>query len=128
MKQPNEECDWGGNNSDTLPNRCRKDCTYPTCGNGHVDDNFNDPVSGKTINEECDNIEYVLEGTSYPAVSDLQWAWNSHEYCSNQCTIKETTTNSIFFMFPRAIETPLYIVRPVFDWNSIFFPFSSLGF
>lgn len=123
-----EECDWGGNNSDTLPNRCRKNCKFPSCGDKMVDDNFSDPASGTVISEECDNIEYLIDGKDYPAVSSTQWTWNAHGYCNSDCTVKQPTVNPLFFMFPSAIENPLYVVRNVFDWNSIFFPLSSLGF
>lgn len=124
-----EECDWGGNNSDTLPNRCRRNCKFPTCGDGKVDDNFSDPVSGVAIAEECDNIQYVIDDETYPAVSDGAWAFNAHTYCGSDCRVKTTTTNPLFFMFPSAaIETSVYFVRNIFDWNSIFFPLSSLGF
>jgi cysteine-rich repeat protein len=32
-----EECDLGQNNSDTIANRCRTDCTKPRCGDGVKD-------------------------------------------------------------------------------------------
>lgn len=116
-----EECDWGGNNSDIVPNRCRKNCTFPTCGDSQLDDNFSDPVTGMFIAEECDNVE---DGNQ---VSETQWTWNLHETCNSNCTVKRPA-NPLFFMFPKALESPLYVVRKVFDWNSIFFPLSSLGF
>lgn len=122
-----EECDWGGNNSDSLPNRCRKNCTFPACGDGKVDDNFSDPVSGTMLAEECDNIEYDINGTQYLPVSSTQWAWNAHGYCNGDCTVK-LPSNPLFFMFPKSLESPLYVVRNIFDWNSIFFPLSTLGF
>ena len=33
-----EMCDDGMDNSNTLPNACRLDCTLPTCGDGVIDD------------------------------------------------------------------------------------------
>jgi len=39
-----EECDEGANNSDTLADRCRTNCTRPRCGDGAEDDG-----------EECDD-------------------------------------------------------------------------
>ncbi|MDO8469223.1 MAG: hypothetical protein Q7S29_05720 [Candidatus Peribacter sp.] len=102
-----EECDWGGNNSNSLRNRCRANCKFPTCGDGLLDDNFSDPVSGTMIAEECDPGADIT--------------------CRSDCTV-EQAFNPLFFMFPSALESPLYVVRNVFDWNSIFFPLSSLGF
>lgn len=122
-----EQCDWGGNNSDSLPNRCRRNCTFPACGDGKVDDNFSDPVTGTLLAEECDNIEYEVNGEKFPPVSATQWAWNAHEYCNSDCTVKQPAS-SLFFMFTKPAESPLYVVRNIFDWNSIFFPLSSLGF
>lgn len=124
----NEECDWGTNNSDTLPNRCRKNCKFPTCGDKRVDDNFSDPGTNTTVSEECDNIEYVVEGVQYPAVTDAEFALNRHTYCASNCSVKQQTLNPLFFMFPAANEMPVYFVRNIFDWNSIFFPLSSVGF
>jgi hypothetical protein len=40
-----EECDWGTDNSDVLPDHCRTDCELPHCGDGVVD-----PDGG----EKCD--------------------------------------------------------------------------
>jgi hypothetical protein len=102
-----EECDWGGNNSDTLPNRCRTNCTFPVCGDGKVDDSFSDPVSGTMIAEECDP--------------------GADADCNSDCTVNQIV-NPLFFMFPKSIESPLYIVRNIFDWNSIFFPLSTISF
>ncbi len=128
LEQANgEECDWGTDNSDSLPNRCRADCKFPICGDGILDDNFSDPTTGMFVSEECENVDYNVDGTQYAAVSPTQWVWNSHAYCNNDCTVKRSL-NPLFFMFPKVIERPLYIVRPVFDWNSIFFPFSSVSF
>ena len=42
---PDEECDDGENNSDTLGNACRLNCTLPYCGDGIWDD----------LSEECDD-------------------------------------------------------------------------
>ncbi len=42
--EPGEECDDGSQNSDTVADACRTDCTLPACGDGVVD-------SG----EECDD-------------------------------------------------------------------------
>ncbi len=124
-----EECDWASNNSDTLPNRCRKNCRYPTCGDGKVDDNFSDPASGTSFAEECDNMEFVVDGVRYPAVTAEAWALNRHTYCGSDCRVKQST-NPLFFMFPKTSDStaPVYFVRNIFDWNSIFFPLSSLGF
>ena len=122
-----EECDWGGNNSDTLPNRCSKNCKFPTCGNSRVDDNFSDPVSGTTIAEECDNIEYDIEGVQYPSVSSELFTLNQHSYCASDCTVKESL-GSLFFIIPRQVDQPVYFIRKIFDWNSIFFPLSSVSF
>ena len=47
--------------------------------------------------------------------------------CNFDCTVKQIT-NPLFFMFPSAIESPVYFVRNIFDWNSIFFPLSTVGF
>jgi cysteine-rich repeat protein len=53
----NEECDSGANNSDTLPNTCRSNCTLPTCGDSVVDSNeFCDdgnPNSGDGCSSSC---------------------------------------------------------------------------
>lgn len=122
-----EECDWGGNNSDTLPNRCSKSCKFPTCGNGRVDNNFTDQVSKTTISEECDNIEYVIDGVQYPSVTPALFVLNRHTYCGSDCTVKEAL-NPLFFIIPKKTEQPIYFIRNVFDWNSIFFPLSSVAF
>ncbi|OIO53006.1 hypothetical protein AUJ46_06300 [Candidatus Peregrinibacteria bacterium CG1_02_54_53] len=128
LEQSNgEECDWGTDNSDSLPNRCRSSCSFPICGDGVLDDNFSDPATGMFVSEECENVDYNVNGTQYAAVSPTQWVWNAHEYCNNDCTVKRPA-NPLFFMFPKKIDRPLYIVRPVFDWSSIFFPFSSVSF
>jgi hypothetical protein len=127
-KGEREECDWGTGNSDLLPNKCRKNCRYPTCGDRKVDDNFFDRATNYRSSEECDNVDYVIEGTRYPAVSDSEWAWNAHGYCNSDCTIK-TPESPLYYMFESIFNaTPLYLVRPAIDWNSIFFPFSSLTF
>ena len=45
IKEGDEECDDGEQNSDTEPNACREDCTLPFCGDGVHD----------TETEGCDN-------------------------------------------------------------------------
>ena len=46
IRHPAEECDDGALNSNTAPNACRTNCTYPGCGDGIVDSEFS---------EECDD-------------------------------------------------------------------------
>lgn len=41
-----EDCDDGTRNSDSVPNACRVDCSFPQCGDGVVDDAYG---------EECDD-------------------------------------------------------------------------
>ncbi len=50
--QPGEECDEGVNNSDTLPDACRTDCTLPICGDNIVD-------SGDACDDGVDNSDTV---------------------------------------------------------------------
>ena len=45
---PGEACDDGAQNSDEIPNACRKNCQTPTCGDGVHDDEA-------PYNEACDN-------------------------------------------------------------------------
>ncbi|MCB9659522.1 MAG: hypothetical protein H6726_17890 [Sandaracinaceae bacterium] len=44
MVDPGETCDFGAGNSDSIPNRCRLDCTDARCGDGVVD-----------VDETCDD-------------------------------------------------------------------------
>jgi len=112
-----EQCDAGTEiNSDSLPDRCRRNCTLPKCGDGVVDSN-----------EACDN---------YPRESDLTWAFNEHPTCNSDCTSKLAVedaedSQNLFYMF-KGLFAPLtenlFLVRPLIDWNTIFFPFSTLPF
>ncbi len=52
VNQPGEECDEGVNNSDTLPDACRTDCTLPICGDNIVD-------SGDACDDGLDNSDTV---------------------------------------------------------------------
>jgi cysteine-rich repeat protein len=44
IEDPAEECDQGEDNSDTMPDACRLDCTLPSCGDNVMD-----------TGEECDD-------------------------------------------------------------------------
>src|SRR5688572_18469250 len=48
----NEECDEGANNSDTTPNACRTDCSRPVCGDGLVDDLFDEQCDDAALNAD----------------------------------------------------------------------------
>jgi cysteine-rich repeat protein len=57
----NEPCDQGPQNSDTIPNRCRTNCTLPRCGDGVRD-------SG----EECDDGNVIAgDGCDYLCRTEL---------------------------------------------------------
>lgn len=66
-----EECDWGVNNSDKVPNACRSDCTLPTCGDAVADDgetcddgnalDSDDCLSTCVLNVCGDGIRNLLE-------------------------------------------------------------------
>ncbi|MCF7844836.1 MAG: DUF4215 domain-containing protein [Kiritimatiellales bacterium] len=65
-----EECDNGSNNSDTVPNACREDCTDPICGDGITDSaNGEDCDDGNTTNGDgCDSecqTEHSAGGDCY---------------------------------------------------------------
>lgn len=53
---PGEDCDFGAGNSDSVPNRCRLDCTEARCGDGvvDVDESCDDgPANSDTVPEAC---------------------------------------------------------------------------
>ena len=62
VNQFQEECDDGVSNSDTTPNACRSDCTFPQCGDAIFDD----------LTEQCDDGN----------------VWNQ-DGCSTSCQIEE---------------------------------------
>ncbi len=70
----NEVCDDGLENSDTLPDRCRTDCTNFRCGDGVAD-----------TGEECDGTD--LRGIT---CEDLGMVGDSPS-CSTSCTIEPGT-------------------------------------
>lgn len=92
---PNEECDDGLDNSDTVPDACRRDCTLARCGDGVVDstegcDDANDVetdfcssacvVNQGDICRECD--EDVQCGSEFDACVLL----GTEGYCGLSCT------------------------------------------
>jgi cysteine-rich repeat protein len=55
VKEPYEECDLGGGNSDSAPNTCRTDCKSPSCGDG-VNDSGEQCDDGNSNNtDSCRN-------------------------------------------------------------------------
>ena len=62
INQGEEECDDGQDNSDTLGNACRENCTLPYCGDGVTDD----------LNEECDDGNFWnLDGCSEGCILEV---------------------------------------------------------
>jgi hypothetical protein len=47
-----EECDDGTANSDTRPNSCRTDCLNPWCGDGILDDMFDEQCDDGSLNSD----------------------------------------------------------------------------
>ena len=70
-----EQCDQGPLNSDTLPDRCRKNCRLPHCGDG-----VKDP------SEACDGTDFgtaTCSSESYPGGGSLG--------CTNSCQISTSS-------------------------------------
>ena len=51
-----EVCDEGALNSNTVPNACRKSCQLPFCGDGVVDDEFNETCDSTILDNDCTTI------------------------------------------------------------------------
>jgi cysteine-rich repeat protein len=66
-----EQCDQGSLNSDTLPNRCRTDCTAPSCGDLVTDPSYGEACDqGGAETPTCDpNCTSVVCGDNYRNVS-----------------------------------------------------------
>lgn len=61
--QGSEECDDGAQNSDTLPNACRTDCTLPRCGDGVIDPRYGDDCEESDLAEQTCASLGMGEGT-----------------------------------------------------------------
>lgn len=99
-----EECDDGPRNSDTVPNACRKNCKWFSCGDGVID-----------ATEVCDGGAALNSNSSanccrltctLPFCGDGVVDSNNQEFCddgnnlngdgcSSRCTIEETCGNGI---------------------------------
>jgi hypothetical protein len=75
MREGDEECDQGMLNSDTIPNRCRTDCTAPGCGDDVIDDG-----------EVCDGLAVREACASYGLL-----AGDGGVACINQCQAVDET-------------------------------------
>jgi cysteine-rich repeat protein len=88
-----EECDLGRNNSDTIANRCRTDCTKPRCGDGVED-------QGEQCDEGTSNHDLIPDscrtnckrGYCGDGIKDLSMGEmcddgnkNPNDGCNNQC-------------------------------------------
>lgn len=51
---PGEECDSGADNSDTVADACRSDCSLPRCGDGVVDSTESCDDGGVVAGDGCD--------------------------------------------------------------------------
>ncbi len=51
-----EGCDAGSNNDDTIPNRCRTDCSVPSCGDGVVDNGEQCDDGDGDNNDDCPDV------------------------------------------------------------------------
>jgi cysteine-rich repeat protein len=60
LLDPGEECDEGGEASDTIANRCRTTCVLPGCGDGVLDDEYGEVCDGTALGG------VTCEGAGYP--------------------------------------------------------------
>jgi cysteine-rich repeat protein len=58
-----EECDHGGQNSDSSPNTCRTDCRLPWCGDGTIDSGESCDDGDEWGGDGCSPVCTVEEGT-----------------------------------------------------------------
>ncbi len=69
-----EECDDGADNSDRIPNACRTDCTLPICGDGVVDDEFDEACDDGDLNADdapCTSLCQVNLAAACSDVADV---------------------------------------------------------
>lgn len=66
---PGEECDNGVNNSDTLPDACRTNCTEAGCGDGTIDSGENCDDGNLINGDGCSSSCQVEPGELVPTVS-----------------------------------------------------------
>jgi cysteine-rich repeat protein len=94
----NEECDLGEKNSDTEPNACRTNCSFPGCGDGVTDFAFkeecddgnlrdNDGCSAQCIFEDLKAIPVCGNGALEPPEECDDGNRHDNDGCSANCVI-----------------------------------------
>ena len=95
---PLEECDWGKNNSNTLSDACREDCTEATCGDGVIDsseacDDGNSVDDGNGCSSDCQRVGYCGDDHIQSAVESCEDGNQVNgDGCSNNCITEQGYT------------------------------------
>ena len=98
VQDPLEECDWGKNNSNTLIDACRENCTEPTCGDGVVDsneacDDGNRIDDGNGCSETCERVGFCGDNEIQSAVESCEDGNEVNgDGCSSNCITEQGYT------------------------------------
>jgi len=99
VQSPDEECDNGVNNSDTVPDACRTDCTLPSCGDGVVDTG-EECDDGNTVDGDGCSSSCVVEPACGDGVLDAGEGCDDGntvdgDGCSSTCVVEATCGNGV---------------------------------
>lgn len=85
---PQEACDDGANNSATLPDACRPDCTLPACGDGVLDtgEECDDgPANGGSCSTACELVSPTCGDGVIDALEDCDDGANNSDTAPDAC-------------------------------------------